>query len=63
MLGDSGAAFLVRHAVVEYLPGQATEAMRDCADGLGVPEADDETSIDELEDAAFWPLPRRWQLD
>ena len=51
--GDGRPPFLVRDIVVEKLPDEPTESVRDCADGLCVTEADDEASIYEFEDTPF----------
>jgi hypothetical protein len=50
---DRRAAFLVHDALVQDLPDQPTETMRDGSDGLGVPQAREQTTIHELEDTAF----------
>jgi hypothetical protein len=51
--GDRRSTFLVRDAVVEDLPDETTEPMRDRADRLRVSETDDETPIHDLKDAAL----------
>jgi len=53
MTSDRGAAFLVDNAIVENLPHQPAEAMRNCPNRLGVSEPDDQASIHELKDTAF----------
>jgi hypothetical protein len=51
--GDRRTAFLVGHAVVEDLPNEPTESVRNRSDGLRVAEADDQASIHDFEDAPF----------
>src|SRR6266850_2931453 len=51
--GDGRAAFLVRDAVVQDLPHEATEPMRDRSDRLGMTETDDEAAVQQLKDTAF----------
>ena len=47
---DGWPAFLVLHALVKNLPNEATESVGDRTDGLGVPEARDDTAIHDGED-------------
>jgi len=51
--GDGWTAFLVRHALVQNLPHETTEPMRDRADGLRMAQPHDRTAIHELKDTAF----------
>ena len=51
--GDRWSAFLVDDAVVQDLPHEPTEPMRNRPNRLGVSEADDEPAIHELKDTAF----------
>jgi hypothetical protein len=44
---DLGATLVVRQAVVEDLPDQPTEPVRNGSNGLSMPEADHEPSINE----------------
>ena len=53
MLRHRWPAFVIRDAVVEDLPDQATEPMRNRTDRLRVSEPDDQTPIHELKDTAF----------
>ena len=52
-LGDGRPPFLIGHALVQDLPDEATEAMSNRADRYGMPEARDQSTVDEFEDAAF----------
>jgi len=53
LCADGWSAFLITNALVENLPDQATEPVRDGADGLRVAKTRDESSIDDREDRAF----------
>lgn len=57
-LTDDRAAFLVRHALVQDLPHEPTQAVRDRADGLGVAEATHKPPVQQFEDAALGPHRR-----
>ena len=50
LFGDRGAAFLVCDAVVQGLPHEPTEPMRDRADRLGMAETDDEPPVQQLKE-------------
>src|SRR5262249_20012594 len=51
--GDGRPSLLVRDAVVQDLPHEATEAVCDRPDRLFVAEADHQAAVDKFEDAAF----------
>ena len=53
VLGDGWAAFLMRDALMQQLPDQAAQPMRDGPNGLGVSEAWDQSAIHQLEDTPF----------
>ena len=53
LFGHSGTAFLVQDAVVQDLPHQTTEPVRNRADGLRVSQADDQAAVHERKDTAF----------
>src|SRR4029450_3992178 len=52
LLGDRGATFLRGHAVVQELPDEAAQPMRDGTDRLSVSQADHEPAIHEFKDTA-----------
>jgi len=60
--GDGRAAFLVRDAVVQDLPHEPTEPMRDCSDCLGMAETDDEPPVAVQRDY-LWSSPQHSRLD
>jgi len=47
------AAFLKANALMQNDPNELTEAMRDCSDSFVVSEAQHQTTIDDLKNAAF----------
>src|SRR5437870_11314965 len=53
LCADRWSAFLVPNALVKNLPNETTEPVGDGPDGLSVPEAWDEPSIDDREDRAL----------
>ena len=48
LFGHGGSAFLVLDPLVQDLPDQPTEAVRNRADRLRVSQADDQTAVHEL---------------
>src|SRR5438105_2550627 len=50
---DKRAAFFVRDAIVQDLPHEPTQPMRDRPDRLGMAQTDDEPPVQELEDTTL----------
>ena len=53
MFRDGRSAFFIHDTLVEDLPDESTQTVRDRANRLGVSEPDDEAPIHELKDTAF----------
>ena len=51
--GDGRTPFLVHDTIVQNLPHETANPVRDRSDRLGVSQPHDEPSIEELKDAAF----------
>jgi hypothetical protein len=53
LFGDGRAVFLVCDAVVQDLPHEPTEPMRDRSDRLGMAETDGEPPVQQLKETAL----------